>query len=33
MEESKTAEHIRNRIEIKDKEDELESDWDSDYSY
>ena len=33
MEESKTAEDKRNRIEIKDKEDELESDWDSDYSY
>ena len=30
MEESKTAEDRRNRIEIKDKEDELESDWDSD---
>ena len=33
MEESKTEEDKRNRIEIKDKEDELESDWDSDYSY
>ena len=33
MEESKTAEDKRNRIEIKDNEDELELDWDSDYSY
>ena len=33
MGESKTAEDKRNRIEIKDKEDELESDGDSDYSY
>ena len=33
MEESKTAEDKRNRIEIKDEEDELESDRDSDYSY
>ena len=33
MEESKTAEDKRNRIEIKNKEDELESDWDSDHSY
>ena len=32
MEESKTAEDKRNRIEIKDEEDELESDWDSGYS-
>ena len=33
MEESKTSEDKRNRIEIKDKENELESDLDSDYSY
>ena len=33
MKESKTAEDKRNRIEIKDNEDELESDWDSDCSY
>ena len=33
MEESKTAEDKRNRIEIKDKEDEWEPDWGSDYSY
>ena len=31
--ESKTAEDRRNRIEIRDEEDELESDWDSDYYY
>ena len=33
MEEWQTAESKRNRIEITDKEDELESNWDSDYSY
>ena len=33
MEESKTAEDKRNKIEIKDKEDELEPDLDLDYSY
>ena len=33
MEESNTAKDKWNRIEIIDKEDELESDWDSDYSY
>ena len=32
MEESHSAEDKRNSIEMKD-EDELESDWDSDYSY
>ena len=33
MEESKTAEDRRDLIEIKDEEDKLESDWDSDYLY
>ena len=33
MEERKNAEDKRNRIQIKDKEGELQSDWDSDYSY
>ena len=32
MEKSNTAEDKRNSTEIKDKEDESESDWDSDYS-
>ena len=31
--EEKNAEDKRNRIEIKDEEDKLESYWDSDYSY
>ena len=33
IEESKTTEDRREVIEMTDEEDDLESDWDSDYSY